>query len=311
MTSQLTYLLKKLLIGREIAAVDKAICSISRGRSSGWVVGNQLRSLTYGRKKGTCQLPIVFIGCFPRSGSTLLRAILQSHPDVAAGQTEINIFQDIKTVSRKTKMNIIDAFEARGDELDFAEKNGNLVEIADYVLGRFMQREGAKLVLLKQPKHIFFLDDIFRYYPNSKFIHIIRDGRNATMSQRYFLVPEDQVEWPYEWCCRQWNVCINRGKTYRCDSRYMEVRYEDLLVDPITTASRIFDFLEVTYLPAERLMDFHRYYDASKQPQHPEVANPIDQANINKWIDRMTDQDREIFNRIAGRNNSRLGYLTD
>ena len=300
--------LKRILIGRDVQFLDKAIYALSRGKSSGWVLGNKLRTWNYGTRRGTSNVPVVFIGCFPRSGSTLLRAILQSHPDIAASQSEVNLFQDIRTTSRKTKMNIVDAFSPSDDVVAAADASRDLVAIADLVLGEFLTREGARIVLVKQPKHIFFVRELFSSFPNAKFIHIVRDGRDATMSQRFYLLPEGRTEWPYEWCCRQWNVCINRGKLWRGDPRYVETRYEDLLQDSTTVANKLFEFVGVSPLPPNQLENFHEHFDKSKHPRHHDVANKIDPGRVNKWIDRMTDADREVFARIAGANNADLGY---
>lgn len=306
--SFLTRFLKTVLIGRDVGILDKAIYRLTGGQSSGWVAGNKLRSWKYGFKRGQCAQRVVFIGCFPRSGSTLLRAVLQHHPDVAAAQTEVNVFQDIRTSSRKTKMNIIDAFDAQDEEVAFATGNRDLVAVADAVLGAFLERQQASVVLVKQPKHIFFIKEIFEHFPNAKFINIVRDGRDATMSQRYFMLPKGRQEWPYDWCCRQWDVCVNRGKEWLGDQRYLQVRYEDLLKNLTGEANRIFDFIGVPSMAAQDLESFYEQFDKSKHPRHHDVGSSIDAGRINKWLDKMSDGDADTFSNICGANNEALGY---
>jgi hypothetical protein len=304
----LTEFAKRIFIGRYFSLIDHLIYSLSGGKNSGWVFGNKIRSGLYGKVKGECRLPLIFIGCFPRSGSTLLRALLQYHPKIAAGQTEINVFQDIKTASRKELMNVPDAFDTSEEELEFIKGKRNLIEIADYILGNFKDRNQADYVLLKQPKHLFFIDKIFKHFPNGKFIHIIRDGRDSTMSQRYYMLPEGRTEWPYDWVCRQWNVFINRGKTYRGNENYLEVKYEELVQKPFDTLEKIFKFLGLESVSENILEEYYKDFDVSKRQDHFEVSQPLTNKNINKWIDKMTDKDKKIFNKIAGKNFIELGY---
>jgi hypothetical protein len=85
---------KKLLIGRNSQLIDKIIFYFSNKNYSGWLLGNQIRSLIYGKKKSVCNEPLILIGGFPRSGTTLLRAILEQSKDIASPETEIHLLQE-------------------------------------------------------------------------------------------------------------------------------------------------------------------------------------------------------------------------
>ncbi|MEJ2267939.1 MAG: sulfotransferase, partial [Nanoarchaeota archaeon] len=83
------------LIGRDFQLIDKLLFKFSNGTYSGWVLGNKLRAFDYGKSKYMSKEPFVFIGGFPRSGTTLLRAILEQHPDIAGPGIEVFPFQEL------------------------------------------------------------------------------------------------------------------------------------------------------------------------------------------------------------------------
>lgn len=297
--------LKKVLIGRhKINFIDSLIYFLSKGKCSGWIIGNKLRNFSYGKSKGKSDVPIIFIGCFPRSGSTLLTAMLEQHDSIIGPGSEVNIFQDIKT-----EKFLKQGFEFNEKEIKMFKKyEKNLVEYSDKILKYFLKKKKGKYVLLKQPKHIYFIKKIFKHFPNSKFIHIIRDGRDSTMSQKYFLLPPGKKHWNYKWCCRNWAIAIRKGKEFKKDKRYLEVRYEDLVLNPTETAKKIFKFLKLKTISKRKLLDYYKKFYVHKRPDHPDVAEPLKKDQINKWLKKMSEKDKKIFKDICGKEQKELGY---
>lgn len=298
-------LAKKIFIGRDIQIFDKALFKLSNKKYSGWVFGNRLRTISYGKRKCISKLPIMFIGCFPRSGSTLLTRMLMQHPEIIGPQPvgkfryELNIFQDIKT-----KEFLEEGLGLNKKEIQkFQKYKKDTVLYADKILKYFLNENKKKYVVLKQPKHIYQIKKIFKHFPNSKFIHIIRDGRAATMSQRYFLLPKDKEEWPYEWCCRQWAVAINKGKEFRDDSGYIEIKYKNLIENPEKTMKKLFKFLNIKSVSKKKILSFHK-----KKSRHKDVSQPINKSANKKWIEKTSKIDKEKFKRIAGAEQKELGY---
>jgi protein-tyrosine sulfotransferase len=295
---------KKILIGRDFQLIDKTIFYLSNKKNSGWVVGNKIRNFFYGKVKEKSNEDLIIIGCYPRSGSTLLKNLLNQHPKIIAGEIEINIFQDIKT-----KDKLINAFNINQKEISQAKNNANdLVSFSENILEKVKEKNEGEKVLIKQPKHVLFIDKIFKHYPQSKFIHIIRDGRDATMSQRYYLLPKGKKEWPYEWCCRQWATFINRARKFKDDPRYLEVYYEDLVKNPKENLDKITGFLNLEKIPQKNIEKAHKKFNFKKMPTHKNVKKPIDKKKINKWLDKMLEKDKQIFKKIAGKELIKLGY---
>ena len=119
------------------------------------------------------------------------------------------------------------------------------------------------------------------------------------MSQRYWLISEEEGGWPYEWCCRQWVTYIKRGIKHRGDPRYLEISYETLVEQPVETVKVITDFLGLKAMSKKALMSYYKRKDSDKHKDHPNVRAPPKKENITKWANKMTKRDIETFNRIC------------
>ena len=303
--------LKKILIGRDIQLIDKLVFAITNGNSSGWVIGNKLRNLAYGKKRAISKEPFIFIGGFPRSGTTLLQNFLDQYKEIITTEIEVNVLQDIKsekTLKERTKKGKREkGFMFNDKEIRELDLGEDIIEDAEKIAEKAKDKYRGKRVLLKQPKHVFFLKDIFKHFTNSKFIHVIRDGRDATMSQRYYCLQENQKEHPYEWCCRQWVTAIKRGRKFRENPRYIEVYYENLIKNPEKELQRILDFLGLE----KKAQIKYTKKNGKNFPNHPNVGKPLDKSVIGKGKRKMTKKDKKIFNKIARKELIKLGYVKD
>ncbi len=288
---------KFLLIGRDIKPIDKFLFSISKGQYSGWVLGNSLRSSSYGKAKHISKEPLIVIGGFPRSGTTLLRAMLEQHKEIASPGIEVFPFQELHD-----KWRLKDGFGLNDKEIASLEKyKKDNILYTEKISQLFKKKKKTKYVLFKHPKYMMFLKKFWEYFPNSKAIHIIRDGKNSTMSQKYWLLPKGRKEWPYDWCCRQWVTYLNRARKFKKDKRYIEIKYEDLIYSPEHTIKKITDFLELTQIPKKKLLEYYKKKESDKHKDHPDVRKPLKKENINKWLNKMSKKDKKIFNTICGK----------
>ncbi len=297
--------LKFLFTGKDgIELFDKFIFKITNKKHSGWELGNKSRAFFYGRKKSVSHEPLIFIGGFPRSGTSLLKVMLEQHKDIASPSGEVNVFQTI--LNKKV---LKDYFGFTNKEIKKLKLNKKkLIESNKKIIDLFKKKTKSKIVLLKQPKHILLINEIFKYYPNAKFIHLIRNGKNATMSQKYWDLPENKKNWPYSWCCRQWVVCINKGKKFSENKNYIEIKYEDLLKNPKKNIDKITDFINVKKISEKTLFKYRQNKGAKKYKNHPNIRKPLNKKNINKWEKKMSEKDKKTFEKIAGKTYRRIGY---
>ncbi len=298
--------LKEIIVGRKTSLIDNAIFKISGGRSSGWKIGNQIRSFLYGSKKKISKEPIIILGGYPRSGTSLMQLILGQHPDVISPQQEIHLFQDIK--ERKMLKEELSLSKKERNEL---KEEKDLIKIIEEILEIYKKRNNAKIVLLKQPKHIFLAKEILKYFPHAKFINMIRDGRDATMSQRKYCLYPGVKEWPFDWCCRQWVTCVRIAEKFSKDKRFLTIKYEDLVNNPKEELRKILKFSGLKKVQLDSLLEFNKNINKNRYKTHPGLRKKIYNKAVGKGLKKMNRKDKETFKKIAGKDLIKLGYVKD
>jgi hypothetical protein len=90
---------------------------------------------------------------------------------------------------------------------------------------------GARVFVEKTPMHSLMVDEIAAVYPRAHYLHLVRDGRDVARSMSQ--VPFFQVPDPAD-AARGWRHVVHRVRAAAPGLRYYrEVRYEDLLTDPV------------------------------------------------------------------------------
>lgn len=137
----------------------------------------------------TYKKPVFIVG-MPRSGTTLIQGILcntgeyfpmpETHFFVRAiyGLPEVNLSKkDRKRIQHKLLKKSRIKLNKR-----FPENLTTIKDIFEYVIDQF-NPEGTRTFLEKTPRHIFFYSKILEYYPDAKFICMIREPKNVVSSQ--------------------------------------------------------------------------------------------------------------------------------
>ncbi|VXD23287.1 sulfotransferase family protein [Planktothrix paucivesiculata] len=211
--------------------------------------------------------PLVFlIGC-SRSGTTLLQSLLAIHPDIASFP-ETHIFQylfansyeprrhalGLSSRHLKPKMEKFIKEELGRPELLkylphplfkklYAEKFIKILEI-------LADEEGKKIVLEKTPDHIYCLEKIEKYFPQAKFIHLLRNGADVVAS-----LYEVTHEYPQSWggarnidqCLTNWINAVQISQKYVSKPNHHLVRYENLIQAPKETLQEICTAIKINF----------------------------------------------------------------
>lgn len=260
--------------------------------------------------------PIVLGGC-GRSGTTLLRMMLDSHGCICCGP-ESSVF----------RRRAIDP-DALADRFGFAHAELRLVHAAadsrqafiEAFAGLCMQRAGKRRWAEKTPRNISRIGEIFRFIPEARFVHVLRDGRDVACSLRTHprhavvegkLVPRDTWR-PIAGCARRWVRDIEGSRRWWNDPRFHVVRYEDLVLDPRPVLERLMDFIGEGW---DEAMLAHAatdsvYRDAMHFAQNPEALGAVNTSSLNRWQRDLDARDKRTVKRIAGRLLIELGYAAD
>ena len=265
------------------------------------------------KSKNNSDLNLIVIGGCPRSGTTLARALISMHPEIASPKKEYNVLMIIKKEDF-----LKDVFDFSTEEIKTLKtKYKDNVLLAENILKLYMKKEGKQLIAVKHPYHILIIDELFHYFPNMRFIHIVRDGRDTSCSIRTHpkreiingeVVPLNTNN-PFSWCIRRWTSCISQGWKWRKSNKYIEVKYEDLVNDPVNSIGKVFKFLGLELISKDKLLNFYKYENQDeKHLQNIEVGQPLYKKTIGRWKKDMTAKEKEMFKKMAGEMLLELGY---
>ena len=290
----------------------------------------------------TCLLPPmpIIVGC-PRSGTTLLRFMLDSHPELAippeTGFLGIGAgLEGRGDVLRKKFFREIVNFPngiSNWPDFELAEEHfwESLTRIEPFSIPEgyrafyrlYAARFGKPRWGDKTPLHCMDLDTIRNVLPEARFIHIIRDGRDVALSLRKMWFSPG---WEIETQAAYWQKCVLAARHAGVGrSDYLEVSYEDLVLRTRPTLERICSFIELDYDD-----DMLRYYtraperlkehkgrsppDGASLSRHHRLSQqrrtmePPDPACVFTWRNTMSPEEKTRFQSVAGNLLRSLGY---
>lgn len=148
----------------------------------------------------------------------------------------------------------------------------------------------------KTPLNTLHLGRILKVFPNAKIIHLVRDGYDVINSY-----VEAQIYKNHEEAAARWVKSIRKARKISKNLRnvnFIEVRYEDLVLNPSEELSRICSFLNVTFLPQMASSESHamKMGDVTIRKHHQNVLNPISARSIGKGRRKIKEEGLIIKN---------------
>ncbi len=291
---------------------------------------------------GTRQKPMPFIVGSFRSGTTLLRFMLDSHSQIAIPpetgflMLDWHVRGSISNVRSRFFEHLLSfppdapAWEDFGilkEEFRLALKDIEPFNCADgfrcfYRL--YAKRFGKPRWGDKTPMYCMHLNTIREVLPEAHFIHVIRDGRDVAQSLRQMWFSPG---WEPETQAKHWMDCVCTARSQGAgDHAYMEVRFEDLILHPWPTLQEICHFLDLT--PEETMLRYHeraserlREHKARHRSdgttivtqemrfrQQALTETKPDASRVSAWRTTMNQSDRTRFQSVAGDLLRELGY---
>lgn len=188
--------------------------------------------------------PLIMYGA-PRSGTTYLRAIADANSDVFLTH-ETRVF----TWAHRTRTLVQEDRAVLGRRARFEPFATRSVKDAIYDFYLNLAPDvaiwGDKNPHYAAPEDDGLLSGILEMFPGSRFIHIIRDGRDVASSLAKMRNPEGKRWTTFERAPGIWAGHVRTGLDFGRSlgpDQYFEIYYEDLITDDVSHARRLFDFI--------------------------------------------------------------------
>jgi hypothetical protein len=285
--------------------------------------------------------PMPIIVGSPRSGTTLLRFMLDAHSELAIPPETgfLTLSRTIRGKGDELRENFFHAvvnysepslswpdFEIPNEVFWTALKKITPFNISEgyrtfYRL--YADRFGKPRWGDKTPIYCRYIESIRGVLPEARFVHIIRDGRDAALSlRRMWFSPGWEIETQASYW-RDGVLAARRAGVGRDD--YMEIRYEELVLNTPEILERVCAHLALSfedamlsyYMRARERLKEHKgrllpsgavLTQQQRFQQQQRTTNPPDPTCVFGWKQTMEPEERKRFQLVAGDLLKELGY---
>jgi tetratricopeptide (TPR) repeat protein len=223
----------------------------------------------------------------PRSGTTLLEQVLDSHPDVLTAE-ETHILHD------EAYLPLARGFTAETSVFEVLESapvsrlrqsRENYFRFTELYLGK---PRGDRLLIDKNPALNTLIPAAVRIFPEVKFLIALRDPRDVCLSCFMQSLSPNPISSAYlslEGTVTQYLSVMGLWRTLlpRLQNPFIEVRYEEMVGDLEATSRKVLEFMAVPWDTRVLRFDEHARTKSLRSPSYAEVTKPVSKRAIGRW----------------------------
>ena len=242
--------------------------------------------------------PIVIGGC-GSSGTTLVRRMLNRHPEISCGP-ESTVF--LERVSGPADLGARMGFQPSEIEA-WQRRSHSQAEFIDLFQAACLAQAGKRRWADKSPENIRRLSFLWRHFPGARFIHVIRDGRDVACSlrrQSWMKLRERDSTTALVRCGQYWVDRVATRHSVQGDPRYIELRYEQLVRCPEQTLRPVVEFLGLEW--SDRMLS------ADAEADVDPAAGPAFTKSIGRWRKELSAAEMGALQSVVGDMLVELGY---
>jgi hypothetical protein len=257
--------------------------------------------------------PVIVLGV-GRSGTTLLRVMLDRSSELAIPYETFFVPQLAHRHGQRPKVD------------DFLDDLGRLRTLYDWgiepddvrprlhegmttseaiaaIFEAYAERQGKPRWGDKTPLYMQQLPLLERLFPDAIWVHLVRDGRDAALSflelpegfsGKTWALPRTVPQFAARW---RTEILAARRLGRNAGSRYLELRYEDLVDEPERNLRLVCEHASLTWDPG--MLDHTRPSDTAHMPEHRNLAQPPT-PGLRDWRSQMSREDALAFEQVAG-----------
>ncbi len=223
----------------------------------------------------------------PRSGTTLLEQVLDSHSNITSAE-ETKLMHDdaylplIRDFPEGTS--VLQALDSVPISL-LRHARENYFRCMEMFLGRQI---GGRLLLDKNPGMNLLIPMVVRVFPETKFLIALRDPRDVVVSCFMQALPPTPISSAYlslEGTVNQYANVMGfwLDMLPRMGNQWMYVRYEEMVADLPVVARSVLGFLGVEF--EDNVLKFYEHARAKRviSPSRDDVRKPLYQTALGRW----------------------------
>ncbi len=279
--------------------------------------------------------PLFIVGA-ERSGTTLLRLMLDAHSDICIPPE--SIFFNKLALKWSQCSDISERLDEFADNLfrccrkfqDFHLEKSCVIEelqalprpllfpAAIASVYRLYMKQDAPVARIwgdKNPLNISEIKFIHTHFPDARIVHIIRDIRGV-----YHSLKERQIKQSAEWkgwrdgvwgISQKWAWVERNAHQYADDPRYHELKYETLVANPETELRRVCEFLGIEF--EQSMLEYHKKSDISQRIHrnginHENIRKPVTDERTGVWQTGLSRGEIEALEILNQHVLTKLGY---
>lgn len=273
--------------------------------------------------------PIFMIG-EQRSGSNLLRLMLEQHPHITAPHPPhilqrlmplLSVYGDlendgafrrlIEDVCELIDRNPVpwDAVELSVEEIFGRCRERSLVAVYGAVMDLYAEAEKADHWVCKSMQNVRWVDDLERYFQRPIYIYLYRDPRDVCLSFTKAVVGEKH---PY-FIAKKWadlqRLCLAAREKVGSD-RFYSVSYEALVTDPVQELQKLMAFMGLDYNPTQQEFYHSRaaWEAAHASKLWENVGKPVTKSRMGQFRKGLSFDQIHIIESVVGDTMEVLGY---
>lgn len=268
----------------------------------------------------------VFIGGCGRSGTTMLASMLGSHSSVLTVPEYQCKYKILKKLDGCFSIKSVPiAIESMKNDIkfkfwdlntllnDISEKNfdGSYRQFIEYFVNLYGQQKSQtdfEFWVDHTPANISHTNLLLKEFPESKFLHIVRDGRAVAAS----VLPLDWGPNTIRRAAEAWQIYLSSGLAAEIklpSDRFLRVHYENLVRHPRQVLTKICEFIGIEYEDGMELGKGFEVPGVTKK-QHSLVGSLPNPDRIDSWKKQLSPTQIEYFEFYAGNTLELLGYET-
>jgi len=285
-----------------------------------------------------------FIVCIERTGSSMLSAMINSHPELLSTSEEpfalyfSTAYRNKNSYTSEEIKELVERFRLTAEkniQLYFSpleELENSLLrhkdnlpfnKLCELIYLHFIPlkpKEKITHIIDKQIKFILYIDKLSTIFPGSKFIILVRDYHDVIASWRKRGLASGRK---VAYIASVWNLSYKKALVAfkQNPEKIKIIRYEDLVTNPEQVLRNIADHFGFVF--HKGMIDHHlsfNFYLESMQGKvseeflkklrdfHSNTLSPVNKDLIGDWKNKLNEKEISIIENICGKTGNNFGY---